>query len=628
MELVLPSNWQPDLIGRVSGPEAHSVYAALPSAAVGGGRPSALLPPVGRRRARAHIKEAHQAGLGFNYILNAPSLDNQEFSRAGQRRIHKLLDWIDDAGVDAVTVTVPLLLELIKRHHPRLRVGVSTLAGVDSPQCALRWEGLGADSITLSVVGVGRSFRTIEAIRQAVGLELVVIANLSCDHGCPYMHYHGVTEGHASRRGHHMGGHMIDYCRASCLLHKMNDPAAYLRAPWIRPEDQGLYRDLGVDRLKLVNRLMTTEGIGRIVDAYRAGRYEGNLFDLLDFPPKQIHATRGLAGKVRLALHFARPGQVNPLRLARGAHGSPEPDDFYLDNRALDGFVQRFVEQDCNGRTCQGCVHCGETAQRLLRISPSAREQVRARNDRLLDGLIGGSLFRWRDPRGAAPQFNLQRPGQRKRWDRLYEGTDPRTLPWNRLPLFEATRSLLGLLPLERMSRAVDLGCGSGEMTARLQRETGLAFMGVDLSPVALARSAWSATAGAPQFLAADVLDLPFRSGSFHLATDRGCLHSLGQGLARRHYLAEVHRVLAPGGWFLLVTMGADPARPMASFASRMLLRAVTHLGPGELERLVQGRFTLQETSIEQVHTPLSHRYLPLQVPALFQCHLLRRIDM
>jgi len=620
VKLVIPSNWQPDLIRRVRGPGAHSIYAAMPETFVGGGRPSALIPSVSRRQAQAHIAEAHRAGLRFDYILNAPCLDNREFTRAGQRELHRLLRWIDGAAVDSVTVSVPYLLELIKRHHPRLRVNVSTIADVDGPHRARRWEEMGADCITLSVVGVGRSLRTIEAIRRAVGVELQIIANLTCDYQCPHFHYHTVTEGHASQRGHPLRGYFIDYCRASCLNRKMADPARYLRAPWIRPEDQQVYRDLGVDHLKLINRLMATDEIVKIVEAYRSGRYDGNLFDLLDFPPKPVHATRGVAGKLRLARYFARPGLVNPYHLSQSSQERVDPDAFYLDNRQLDGFIERFRGHDCADLSCGECRYCDDVASSQLRVSPAAKEMFAARTGALREGLISGALFRWG---GSGAER-----GARRSWDRHYRGVDPCDLPWNRLPLFESTRALLRSLPLASMERALDMGCGSGEMTSTLQRETGLPFVGVDISgeAVRLARAGRDPRRKL-QYLRSDVLALPLAEASFDLVIERGCLHSLRRADDRVLFFAEVHRVLRPGGRLILVTMGADPARPWASRCSRLLLRAVQHLAAGELERMVSGRFELTQTRYEAVRTPLLYRYLPLDVPALFQCHLLTRLD-
>ncbi len=395
MKLVIPSNFQPDLVERVKGPRAHSIYARLPVDFVGGGRSPVLLPSVSRKRAEAHIAECHRAGLRFNYVLNSPSLNNQEFSRAGQRKLRSLLEWIDQAGADEVTVTIPYLLELVKRHHPRLEVSVSTFAGVANPQRARRWQDLGADCITLSVTGVGRSFKTMAAIRRAVDIELQVIGNLLCVHQCPYDHYHGIIEGHASQEGHPLHGFVLDYCRLHCLNDALRTPANFLRAAWIRPEDQGAYEDLGIDRLKLVNRIMVTPQIGQIVDAYRQRRFDGNLFELLGFPANRTVGAWGYQALWRQVRYYLRPRLVNVVKLRRSASKIAKTDGFYLDNRKLDGFLDYFVRNDCFERSCADCKYCDHAAEKALRVEEKARGRMARQTGETLDGLVSGDVFRW-----------------------------------------------------------------------------------------------------------------------------------------------------------------------------------------------------------------------------------------
>ncbi|HEV2362296.1 MAG TPA: class I SAM-dependent methyltransferase [Acidimicrobiales bacterium] len=96
--------------------------------------------------------------------------------------------------------------------------------------------------------------------------------------------------------------------------------------------------------------------------------------------------------------------------------------------------------------------------------------------------------------------------------------------------------------------RAVDLGCGLGTEANHLQ-SLGWEVAGVDLSPVALDMA--RRTHPHVSYLLADLRMLPFRSGEFDLAVDRGCFHYLPPG-DRSAYAASVGRVLRPGGRLLL----------------------------------------------------------------------------
>ena len=215
------------------------------------------------------------------------------------------------------------------------------------------------------------------------------------------------------------------------------------------------------------------------------------------------------------------------------------------------------------------------------------------------------------------------------RWEDLYRDYAPHRLPWNRQKLFASTCEHLSRLPLDRMERALDVGCGSGELTSALQNLTKLQFIGIDLSPHAIELAAGRfCRPGRPlEFAVGDALSLPFPDGTFDLVFDRGCLHSLAGDDERRSYLDEVHRVTNAGGVFLLTAMGSDPAHPWRSRAARTLLQGVRLVGPREVEMLVADRFFSEDRLVETAWTPLSFRYLPIGVPVVFQCHCLRKVE-
>jgi collagenase-like PrtC family protease len=51
-------------------------------------------------------------------------------------------------GAEAVTIALPSLLEIVKKHFPGLKICVSLFSIVDNLDYAKRWEDLGADKIT------------------------------------------------------------------------------------------------------------------------------------------------------------------------------------------------------------------------------------------------------------------------------------------------------------------------------------------------------------------------------------------------------------------------------------------------------------------------------------------------
>src|SRR4030042_3110683 len=180
MQLLVPTNWDPDLILPLSKLEADvQLYGVLPTSMRGSGGTGPDTIRIVAKQVEEYIEEAHSAGLKFDYLLNAPSMSNMEWDENTHRELLIHLDWITSIGADSVTVTIPYLVELIKRQFPQLQERVSTIAHVNSVARAKLFESLGADSITLDI-NVNRSFGALKAIRNTVSCELTVLLHNLC----------------------------------------------------------------------------------------------------------------------------------------------------------------------------------------------------------------------------------------------------------------------------------------------------------------------------------------------------------------------------------------------------------------------------------------------------------------
>ena len=97
-------------------------------------------------------------------------------------------------------------------------------------------------------------------------------------------------------------------------------------------------------------------------------------------------------------------------------------------------------------------------------------------------------------------------------------------------------------------SNVLDLGCGTGEITARLaERFPHASFVGVDLEEPHLmrARARCSALGSRVRFEVADALALPYDDSTFDFVV---CRHVLQAVPDAARVLAEIGRVLRPGG--------------------------------------------------------------------------------
>jgi len=157
-----------------------------------------------------------------------------------------------------------------------------------------------------------------------------------------------------------------------------------------------------------------------------------------------------------------------------------------------------------------------------------------------------------------------------------------------------AQRVEWALEPLTREARLLDLGCGSGDVISRaLEIHPSLpAPVGLDLTPemLALARIRLTDSGGLVQAnaQASSAAGLPLQDGKFNLITSLNLIQELPRA-SIPGLLAEVHRVLKPGGRFRAVIPCMVGKNPSSIAFRRLALErgAMDFLFPGDLEDLL-----------------------------------------
>ncbi|MBU4374666.1 MAG: U32 family peptidase [Euryarchaeota archaeon] len=268
----------------------------------------------------------HGRKLNMGVVLNPSCMGGQHLTSQGYNMFRWYFGKLSEFGVDSVTVAEPYLVELLRKEFPDIKVVVSVIAHVDSPERAWFFEELGADALTLDT-NINRNFDILENIKETVGCELRLLVNEACLYKCPFRYSHFNLFSHMTALGN-KPNIFSDYYYEKCISFRVRYPELVIKSPWIRPEDLKAYEAIGIDCFKMSGRANTIQWIINCIKAYSNRSYDGNLMDLLDCPSE--------------------------LR-----------DMFYIPNKELDGAIQQWMK--CK-KFCKKCGFCKATSERVMRV--------------------------------------------------------------------------------------------------------------------------------------------------------------------------------------------------------------------------------------------------------------------
>ena len=291
------------------------------------GRADSCIPGVDKEKFEDYIKYSRDAGLDFNYTLNAPTIYNQEFTVEGIQKIEILLEMLDGLKVYNITVSIPSLIDVISKLDSRFKIRASTICQITNVNEALAFKKLGVDKIVVKE-SINRKFGTLKKILENFGDNVEVITNVICHKDCIYRIFHYLQD--AFDYGQKTWGY--DYYVIRCVQRMINDPANILRFSWIRPEDISKYENIGIKYYKMQGRQAVIAGNPvKAAEYYFKESYDGDLMHLLWLFSKYY---------------------------------SPSVK---VDNKKLDSFLDGFLKSDsfCSN-SCNECRYCNRIAEKAI----------------------------------------------------------------------------------------------------------------------------------------------------------------------------------------------------------------------------------------------------------------------
>ena len=230
----------------------------------------------------AQITEvAAQNRVEISVAFNAPCYGGKQFSKDFLENYHTFLDTITNKGISQIIITDSFLIQYTVQHFPNLKLHVSSLSYVDSPEKAKWYNKMGVTKIILPIDLV-RNLSLLKSIREAVDCQLEIMANLGCLYNCPYHTFHGQFHGHNSRK--ELSGLNGDPYKNICNKIMLQEQWRIINGSFVRPEDLSVYEAMGIEYLKLAGRELPLEWVIKSAKAYITRSGEENLLELLTTP--------------------------------------------------------------------------------------------------------------------------------------------------------------------------------------------------------------------------------------------------------------------------------------------------------------------------------------------------------
>lgn len=369
MKFSVAYNGDLELIQRLSKySTVEHIFGTMSNSLTGNGRCIDGVPLLKKEDIEQAVSLAKKNGLEFNYLINSSCMGNREYYKEERYEIEKLLDWIESIGVTWVTIANPVILQLCKVRHPRLKVSLSSFATVDSVERAKYFINMGVDEITVRE-NINREFSLLELLSRMSTCEMQVLTNQTCLYQCPLQFYHDNVMSHSSRtmKADEKNDLPFDQCMFFCTYQKFSDPQNIIKARWIRPEDIPIYEKHGIHKFKITDRIKSTDWLVKVVDAYHHQHYEGNLADILNIVPYKDKRSAKVLQKgtnFRVDRNF-RNAAVTLLYM-----------DMYIDNQSLDGFLEPFLKQSCQQKDCDVCQYCRKISMNVLSVKDDVNKAL------------------------------------------------------------------------------------------------------------------------------------------------------------------------------------------------------------------------------------------------------------
>jgi collagenase-like PrtC family protease len=317
-----------DIHRNTTGVVVSDVFGSIPGDPIGCSREASRLPVIDWKTFENYVRRLNNNGIEMNYVFNTFSFGAIQDFKDNYDNMVDFLKKLEQVGINIVTVTLPLIMEMIRKEVPNMQINVSTITHVDTIQQAKYYvEQLGVKRITLKLDS-NRDFKFLEQLAK-LDCDIELMATEFCMWNCPWRDHHYDLQSHNSKFGP-----FANYPYGRCIS-AIDSPAKWLMTRFIRPEDMKIYENIGIEYFKVTGRTFSKDWVKNALTKYYQRSHDGNLMDIC---PMIINIG-----------HKKLPPQV------------------YIPNKKLDGFLDYFRDSgvNCNSDCGVKCNFCSEFADKI-----------------------------------------------------------------------------------------------------------------------------------------------------------------------------------------------------------------------------------------------------------------------
>lgn len=313
-------------------------------------RPAYRLPNVSFAFMEDYVSECTKKGLNFNYTMNSLYPGSKRQLAKDEKKIIQFVMDLESIGVATLTVSSPLVAQIVRTCSRTIGIEVSTIANIDSVTQIKAWNDRYNISKVCTSLSKNRSFLFLKNAASYCNnnnIELCVLANEFCSTGGTNEPYSTSCIFRQSCYLCHSDNQSKDddlllkgYPMSQCMSSRA-PTASWLKCLFIRPEDLTFYVGLGVDQFKITGRTGSTDYLIFVAKLYMQNKWSGNLLSLW-----------------------------KPLQTIRdGQHELTYRHPVFIDNSKLDGFLdfwKKNPSHECANELCgTTCRYCDDYYDKL-----------------------------------------------------------------------------------------------------------------------------------------------------------------------------------------------------------------------------------------------------------------------